>query len=607
MTDNTNYEKLFEIFPTISTKEWEDVIMEDLKGADYEKKLIWNSIEGLKIKPYYRKEDLINDFPIYNSGLKTNNNWEICQEIYSSDKKEIINTILSSSDKGINSISFNIDINSKSELLEIFDVIDFDNLSVYFNMPEKEELIADCLFEIANRKKITDIKGCLGFNPLGFLTINGRYYKNTEDWTKIYILLNEKLSRFKSLRILNISGNYFHNAGSSITQDLAFSFNMFVEYIEELKRIDLKPENVYNKFSFTYSVGSNYFLEVAKLRAARHIWTKVLESYNISIDSSIMNIYSETSKWTVSLYDPYVNMLRATTEAMSAIIGGANILSVTPFDIAYKKQNEFSSRIARNIQIILKGESSLDMVVDPSKGSYFIENITNELIDKSWNLFIETEDNGGYKKSLENLFIKNNIDKVLEKKLLNISSKSEIILGTNQYPNQKEAMLKNIEIASNKNINEKEIINPIGQYRASEEFEKLRLRTENSSKSTPKVFLFTYGNLAMRKARASFSSNFFACAGFEIIDNAGFKTIDDGIESVKKIEPEITVLCSSDDEYPQLVPNIFEAIKNNTILVLAGFPKEQIEEYKKIGLTNFIHVKSNLLDTLSDFQNKLNL
>jgi len=287
---------------------------------------------------------------------------------------------------------------------------------------------------------------------------------------------------------------------------------------------------------------------------------------------------------------------------MSAALGGADSITVLPFDIAKNEKSELGIRIARNQQLLLKGESHFDKVNDAAAGSYYIEELTDQLIENAWKLFLEVEEKGGYLKAFESGFITDRINKEAGQLRNEVATSRRSILGTNQYPNT----LEQIEdfTPSNNKTNNQLALKPLG---ISGEFENLRLATDKFSANSPrpKVWMFTYGNLTMRKARSQFAANFFGCAGFETIDNLGFETIDDGIKAAKDEKPEIVVICSSDEEYSEIALPIFEALKEEAIVVLAGYPKELVEKFKSEGLTNFIHAKSNVLKELTMYQKEL--
>ncbi len=315
----------------------------------------------------------------------------------------------------------------------------------------------------------------------------------------------------------------------------------------------------------------------------------------------------------MSLYDAYVNMLRTTTGTMSAVLGGVDSFTVMPFDTPFEIPTDFADRIARNQQLILKEEAHFDKVADPAAGSYYIENLTESLAVAAWDLFNKIQDEGGYLEAVRKGMIQGLIKESAAKKFSNVATRRETILGTNQFPNFTETMKFTPEawvFEADDRRDEKAEVETIVTFRAAQQFEKLRFATDVYAQDhkRPVAWMFTYGNLAMRKARANFASNFFACAGFQVVDNPGFKTLDEGIAAAREVKPEILVICSSDEEYGEgNALKIFEELKNDTIVVLAGNPEGTADILKEAGLKYFIHVKSNVLETLTEFQKQLGI
>jgi len=320
------------------------------------------------------------------------------------------------------------------------------------------------------------------------------------------------------------------------------------------------------------------------------------------------NIHCVTSKWNKTIYDPYVNLLRTQTEAMSAILGGTNSLTVEPFDIVFRNPDEFSARIARNQQLILKEEAYFDKVADPAAGSYYIENLTSLLAENAWKLFLEIEDKGGFLSCLKSGFIQRILSESGTKKQSDIATRKTFLLGTNQYPNTNEKLSDTVDL--NKAFKEDRVatdllVDPIDIFRGSQQYDKLRIAVDKAGKR-PAVFLLPIGNHAMSKARSQFSANFFGCAGYQIIENQGFNTIAEAVNQALESKADIVVICSSDEEYTLFAPDIFMQLKEKAIIVVAGNPTS-INELKSKGLENFIHVKSNVIDTLAEFNKKLGI
>jgi len=293
---------------------------------------------------------------------------------------------------------------------------------------------------------------------------------------------------------------------------------------------------------------------------------------------------------------------------MAAIIGGTDSLTVRPFNYSYAPTTKFSGRIARNIQIILKEEAYLGRIIDSAAGSYYIENLTDSIINECWKLFLKIEDEGGYLEALKKGVIQSDVEATAQNRKNLIATRKEILLGTNQYPDSNESAIREVlnDIAFPTSSENSFDVKPISKFRGAMDFERLRLATEKHPGGRPSVFLLTLGNPVMRRARAAFSTGFFACAGYKIIDNQGFATPDEGVKSALDSKADIVVICSSDEEYGEVAPAVFNGINESAIVVVAGAP-ECMDELKAKGIENFIHMRSNLLETLKAYHKKLNI
>lgn len=319
-----------------------------------------------------------------------------------------------------------------------------------------------------------------------------------------------------------------------------------------------------------------------------------------------MAVHAETSSFNLTLFDAHVNLLRTQTEAMSAAIAGVDSITVTPFDKVYETPNGFSERIARNQQLLLKEEAHLNRIVDPAAGSYYIENLTVSIAKQAWDLFLQTEEAGGMVKAVLDSSVQNAVNNSNRARHEAVSKRKEILLGTNQYPNFNETAGEKAPLEHAcccGHGDEAGTFATLNSDRAASEFEALRLETEHSGKR-PKAFMLTIGNLAMRQARAQFSCNFLACAGYEVIDNLGFPTVEEGIEAAMKANADIVVLCSSDDEYAEYAIPAFKALNGRAMFIVAGAPA-CMDELKAAGIENFIHVRCNVLETLKEYNKKL--
>ena len=617
--------KLFTEFPPVSTREWEELIKLDLKGADYEKKLVWQTPEGIPLRPYYREEDLKDidyldtlpgEFPYVRGKKKTSNDWLVRQEIVVDDIDEANLKAIDALMKGAGSIGFVLDDKpsfTAAEIIRLLKDICMSSAEINFSCSRFSMKIFEAIDQENNTRggALSKLHGSIEYDPFGELVTTGNFAAGEQRSFEIASELTGNGKKFPNFTVINVNAAIFNNSGGSAVHELAFALSSAAEYLERLTGMGHTAEEVAENIRITFATGSNYFMEIAKFRAARYLWSKMLEAWEINPEvAGKLVIHAVTSRWNKTIYDPYVNMLRSTTESMAAILGGADSLTVEPFDKHFRKQTGvFSERIARNTQLVLKEEAYFDKVADPAAGSWYIESLTSSLIDEAWKLFLETTGEGGFSEAFKKGFIQNKIEETANKRNGFLAGRRDILLGTNQYPNPSEKILKNIdtEAAFNETVPaDNQLATPLKPYRGAQPFEELRLKTEKHPSGAPKVFLLTYGNVTMSKARAGFSSGFFACAGFEIIDNPGFRSPAEGVTAALESKAEIVVICSSDEEYPMIVPFVANELKN-AIVVVAGNPKESIAQLQEAGVNHFIHLRSNVLETLKQFQTEMGI
>ncbi|MCD4711573.1 MAG: methylmalonyl-CoA mutase subunit beta [Bacteroidales bacterium] len=606
--------QLFTDFPEITTSMWEEKIKTDLKGADYQKKLVWKSDEGIPVKPYYRQEDLKNLGYLENVGSLKNpsgapNGWIICQDLYPGKELEEANRRIKAALKGgAQAIRIHLEGSpapSQAMLEKLLEDIHPGETELHFRGCLGADALFESLVALARAKGVNSscLHGSLGANPLGKMAESGIPVGSLENIGKLV----EKVQKSSpDLKIIEVDGAMIQNAGSSLVEELAFTMAMASEYMAILTSRGMNPVTAQDSLQLVLSSGSNYFMEIAKVRAARILWTKIGEAYGIDQSKSEISIHSISSEWNMTLYDPHVNILRGTTEAMSSILGGADLVSVLPYDYPYGNGREFSDRIARNVQIILREEVHFDQVADPASGSYYIESLTDSMAEKGWELFCEVESMSGFRKAFETGWIQEKVLASRSKKTERSASGKGRILGTNAFPNFNELILDQMDVATTSADTDEShtIFTPLKPFRLSSLFEKIRLETEKSTKR-PRVLLFKHGNPAWMTARATFSGNFFACAGYEIVDRPPFKTVDEGVAFCNAEGFDVVVLCSSDDAYGEIAPVVQKALNGKSIVVVAGYPADSIESLRKAGMEHFIHMKSNLLETLTTFNNSL--
>ena len=613
-------EKLFSEFAPVSTEEWMAKITADLKGVPFEKKLVWKTGEGFNVNPFYRAEDieglkttesLPGEFP-YVRGTKKDNDWKVRQNIEVCCFKGANEKALDLLTKGVTSLGFIIkgDEVNEENIATLLEGICPASVELNFNTCNcKAEKLIGILADYFKGKGV-DAEKCYGsvnYDAFKKPLVKG---KETSEWVEGAAAVLKAGQALPNYRVLAVNAFLFNNAGAYISQELGYALAWGNELMAKLTEAGFTADEVAKKIKFNFGISSNYFMEIAKFRAARWLWAEIVAAYKPACECACkMVAYAQTSEWNMTVYDAHVNLLRSQTEAMSAALAGVDSITVRPFDKIYQTPDDFSERIARNQQLLLKEECHLDKVVDPSAGSYYVEVLTNSLADVAWKLFLEVEEKGGFSVAVNAGEIQNavNASNVARKKA--VATRREILLGSNQYPNFTEVAADKIQekgscCCGGGHCGEA-TIPALDFSRGASEFEALRMATEKSGK-TPKVFMLTIGNLAMRLARSQFSANFFGCAGYKIIDNLGFDTVEAGVEAAVKAGAEIVVLCSSDDEYAEFAPAAYKALAGRAEFVVAGAPA-CADDLKAQGIDQFVNVKSNVLETLKAFNAKLGI
>ena len=610
------YIKLFNEFPPVSTEAWKEKVVADLKGADFDRKLVWRTNEGFPVQPYYRQEDLnkLNyldtlpgEFP-YVRGTKTNNNdWLVRQNIIVKDLEEANKKALEILMKGVTSLGFVFNECTEvtvADLGVLLNNICLESVEVNFVAKCCTCKIAEAFaaYVLAGNWDPKNIEASVAYDPFGNYLLYGRFKNGVDHVVTQAQNLVAKTTELPKYRVLAVNGKNYGNAGASVVQELAFSLAQGAEYLSALTEAGTAVDDVAKNIKFNLSVSANYFMEIAKLRAARLLWAQIVKAYEPKCECGCkMKVHAETGSWNKTFYDPYVNMLRTQTETMSAALGGADSITVLPFNAIFEDPTTFSDRIARNQQLLLKEESHFDKIVDPGAGSYYIEELTASITDEAWKLFLEIQEKGGFLAAAKEGFIQTKVKEMAAKRDLNVATRRENLLGVNQFPNfterlEKTELVEDALHATDLTADDAEI-ETIKPYRGAQAFEAIRVATDKYAKDhqRPLAFMLTVGNLNFRKARAQFACNFFAVAGYEVKDNNGFATVEEGVAAAKEAGANIVVICSSDDEYTEMAPAAFNAINGEAIFVVAGAPACTDE------------LKSNLLEELKAYQVKLGI
>ena len=612
-------EKLFSEFQAPTTQEWLDKIQVDLKGADFQKRLVWRTSEGFNVQPFYRREDveklqtpnaLPGEYPFVRGNKKDDNTWYIRQEINAADAKVANAKAKDILNKGIDSVSFKIPGSSVSAdyVEQLLDGIYCDCVELNFNTCKRHSIeLAQLLVSYFDKKGYDKEKivGSIDWDPMEKIVMKGR---DVEPLLRFAPELVNTLKDYPHFRCIAVNAVSLNNSGAYIVQELGYALAWGNEYMQQMVDADVEPTLAASKIKFNMGISENYFMEIAKFRAGRMLWAQIVKQYEPKCDCACkMCVNAVTTSYNMTLFDAHVNLLRSQTETMSAALAGVHSIVVTPFDAAYEEPDDFSERIARNQQLLLKEECHFNTVVDPSAGSYYIEQLTTSLANEAWKIFLKVEEEGGFLSAIKAGTVQDDINATNEKRHTMAAQRREFILGTNQFPNFTEKSEGKMPRTKNCGCAHKDeqTYKAINADRLAAEFETLRIATEKAEKQ-PVAFMLTIGNLVWRQARAQFSCNFLAAAGYKVVDNLGFTTIEEGVQAAVAAGADIVVLCSSDDEYAEYAIPAYKCLDGRALFVVAGAPA-CAEELKAAGIKNFIHVKVNQLETLKLYNEKLGI
>jgi methylmalonyl-CoA mutase len=449
--------KLFQDFQEISSKQWKQQIQFDLNGADYNETLIWESAEGIKVKPFYHSDEVINSF----STATKASEFSILQNIFVHDVQMSNKKAKDSLNRGAESIRFTIE-SDKIDITKLMENLPLENVIYYFNLPFLSIDYVNSINHFANNN---NTKFIIQIDPIGQLCKDGNWFENLKpDFEKL-----NQISKTIVISFLNIKSGIYQNAGANMVQQLAYTLAHIYEYFNRVS-------NINQSITIEVSVGTNYFFEIAKLRALRLLFKTLASEYNHHFDCHIIATPTKRNK---TLYDYNTNMLRTTTECMSAILGGAKAVSNLAYDAIYHKDNEFGDRISRNQLLVLKHESYFDKVNNPADGTYYIETLTEQLAEKALTLFKKIEANGGFITQLIEGTIQRKIAESAKKEQDLFDAGKEVLLGTNKHPNKNDKMKHDLELFPFvKTKDRKTLIKPIIEKRLAEKLEQERLALE---------------------------------------------------------------------------------------------------------------------------------
>ncbi|MCD8318138.1 MAG: methylmalonyl-CoA mutase family protein, partial [Paraprevotella sp.] len=579
-----------------------------------------------ELKDMTQTDALPGEFPFLRGNKKDNNRWYVRQNLKADDPKETNAKALDLLNKGITSLGFRIpakkmDASFISTLLE---GIKADAVELNFSTCQGHTVeLARLLTAYFNEKGYdpSRLVGSINFDPMQKMLTKG---KDTSALLNQRAELVRQLEPFSGIRCVCVNADTLCNSGAYIYQELGYALAWGNEYLHLMVEAGIPADLAARKIKFNFGISGVYFMEIAKFRAARILWSHIVKPYLQQTNAGTgcdkkagtpsdcackMYVNATTSTYNMTVFDSYVNMLRTQTETMSAALANVDSIVVMPFDVPYETPTEFAERIARNQQLLLQEESHFDKIVDVAGGSYFIEKLTHSLANEAWKLFLAVEDEGGFLSAIRSGNIQTAVNQTNAQRHANAGKRKEFILGTNQFPNfneKREGKVPLDHCACGCQHEQSEMpFAKLESTRLAADFEALRMQTEKAKKQ-PVAFMLTIGNLAMRQARAQFCCNFLACAGYKVIDNLGFPTVEEGIDAAMKAGADIVVLCSSDDEYAEYAVPAFKALNGRAMFVVAGAPA-CAEDLKAAGIENFIHVRVDKLKTLKEYNAKLGI
>lgn len=651
-------------FPASSYEEWRAAAEELLDGEPFEKKLIAKTYEGIALQPIYWPQDIAgmpqaDSYPgfapfvrgSHAAGYKKGA-WNVAQEMTVTTPVETNSALRHELECGLTTINLRINSTFLQDWRVIFDKIDLERTPIMIQAGHAAVSAIALFAELFRFRQLSaaNMRGCIGLDPLGLLAMSGTLpYALSEAYTRMAAATKWANASAPHLRTILVDAAPYQNSGGSATQEIAFAAATGVEYLREMTQAGLSVDSAASHLQFGFAIGGHYFMEIAKLRAARLVWAKIMAAFGAAENAQKMAIHLTTTRWNKSACDPYVNLLRATVEAFAGIVGGCESLNVGAFDEVARTPDEFSRRIARNTQIILKDEAHINEVIDPAGGSWYVEKLTDDVARSAWKLFQEIERLGGMRKALQTGFIQQQIRQTADARAANLASRRDVLVGVNMYANPAEERLQShaaekavspvapspqplperagkelmawareavaagassaqIEAALLSQTPSEGLpqIEPLRPQRGAAMFEELRAKMDELTAkrgARPTAFLANMGAIAQHKARAEFSIGFLEVAGFQVISNPGFANAAEAADAAIASGAPVVVICSTDDTYPDLVPPLTQrvkAAKPDTLVVLAGYPKEYVDAFKHAGVDEFIHIRANVCETLKN-------
>jgi methylmalonyl-CoA mutase len=671
---------ILEDFKPHTYEEWRQAAEELLKGKPFDKVMKSTLIEGITPEPIYRREDIANidirrELPGMGAHVRgkavdgyTQNAWAISEEIPAATPSEFNKAALNDLERGQNELNIPLDcatragkdadkvecvgcsglsLSTLADLDKALEGVHLEMISTFLQSGASGLPVASLLVALAKKRgmNLKELAGCVESDPLGVLAAEGKLPMSlAEAYAEMAELTAFAAKNAPKLQTIGVSGLAYSNGGASAVDELAYVLATFAEYVREMQKKGLSIDAIAAHTRITLTLGGNFFMEIAKLRAARLLLANMVEAFGGKEESKAIYIHARGANWNKSRLDPYTNLLRSTTESFSGAIGGVNGMHTSTFDETYATPDEFSRRIARNQQIILQEECELTRTIDPAGGSYYVEWLTDQVAQKAWGAFQKIEELGGITKALESGSVEDQIGKLRADRLKKIQQRRDEVVGVNAYPNATEKLAedrhvdakavkaarsgevakarKAVKIADTKVESlvkaasegatlgdiaaalRKEapasIAKPVVQTRASVPYEKLRAASAAYAAKNGHAPQILQANMLPSRAyriRADWTSSFFNAAGIQMLNDVDYKTPEDVVKAVAEKGVKVVVITSSDDNYLTIAEATAKALKampNAPYVMLAGTPTpEQEAPWKAAGVDEYVNVRAN--------------
>lgn len=680
-----------DVFPQVSFDEfdvpdydaWKAACDKLLKGVPFEKKMFSKTYEGLTLKSMYWQNDLenlsvVNEVPgqaPYTRGTKADgyaqHSWVIAQGVESCDLNRANEALKNDLKRGGEAVYLAFDeqtcrmwnqpchqddrrlsVTNLEDMSTLLQGLDLTKFPLCWYAGAENFGLYSLLMAWAKKENLDPAKfsGLLGADPLAEAARWGSVDDSLDlVFDRLALVAKDASQRCPNLATLVVDGTVYEEAGANAVDQLAAIVTQGAEMISRLMDRGLTIHQICSQLWVKLAVGADFFMEIAKIRGLRRLWATMIDALGGDEQDQKLRVFAQTSAFTQTTIDPYVNLLRSSTQIFSAVVGGVDMMHVHPFDAAVRESTEQANRIARNQQIMFKTEFDLTTPVDPAGGSWYVESLTEELAKAAWSLVGEIDQQGGLYACLTNGFIQKRVNETLKARQKALATRKDRAVGVNMYANMTEEPLtaqqerqiatktsQQVQISDFLKVDDfsidqvvaifhkgaslaqvAELLNrkpcqigePLTPRRWTEQYEALRMRTRRhvaSGKPNVKVFLANMGPVPQHKPRADFSRGFFEVAEFDVVGNDGFSTVDQACQAALASGAKVVVICSTDATYPEIVPELARKIKENdrTIkVVLAGAPAADMKDcYDQAGVDYYIHVKADCLGLLTALQ-----